>query len=143
LYTILIERSTVLLVSDSGAESPTLSALRVCGVQSCAVVSCDPDAALKYLEGFGAHSSRETAGPQLVILETAVTSPDCCEFLQAAREKIKVPAVVLARRVDDRAARECYLAGANSVIEVDGADLTKVVTTTLRYWLNLNRCAGK
>jgi len=125
----------------------TVAALNACG-QRATLCLHDGTDALDYLHGINGFSGRDTADqPRLVLLDLKLVKVHGLEVLRRMRGEPcsrNVPVVVLSGTDDQQALRECYDAGANSVVRktVDYSELTRKIRGIFEFWLNVNQENG-
>ena len=120
-----------------------VAALKACGQRDILCLH-DGTEAIDYLHGTNRFSGRDVRHqPRLVLLDLKLVRVHGLEVLRKMRAvpaTHDVPVVVLSGTDDQQALRECYEAGANSVVRktVDYAELTRKIHGIFEFWLNIN-----
>ncbi|HWI19346.1 MAG TPA: response regulator [Vicinamibacterales bacterium] len=140
-----ISPRTILLVEDNpDDEELTLRALARNNIGNQVVVVRDGQEAVDWLEGKGAHASRDPHDvPALVLLDLKLPKIDGLEVLRRLRSNPQtaiVPVVILTSSKEDRDRANGYLGGANSYVQkpVDFSSFVDAVRQLGMYWLMLN-----
>lgn len=144
----LAHKLDVLLVDDDPdyCELAT-AALRDCGQKYLLCVH-DGQQALDYLRGEGNWQGRDTASqPRLVLLDLKMVGLQGLEVLRRIRAEPltrDVPTVIHAGGDLQPVLRECYAAGANSVVRKTGDmdDLSRKLQGIFSFWLDANEPNG-
>lgn len=120
-----------------------VAALNACGQHKTLCLHDGKDA-LDYLHGTNNFDGRDvTQQPRLVLLDLKLVGINGLEVLKGIRAEPSsrnVAVVVLSGTDDQRALRECYDAGANSVVRktVDYGELTRKIRGIFEFWLNVS-----
>ena len=134
----------VLVIDDDPdyCELATL-ALAACGQRSVLCLHDGTDA-IDYMHGKGKYSERDPRSqPRLLLLDLKLVKMHGLEVLRQLRAlplTRAVPVVVLSATDDQDALRECYDAGANSVVRKtsDPVELERKMRGIFQFWLNVN-----
>jgi CheY-like chemotaxis protein len=139
-----MQGKTILLVEDNpDHEALTLRALRKSNIMNEIVVMHDGQEALDYLLMQGAHATRVTPQPTLILLDLKLPRVDGLEVLKRlkadARTRV-IPVVILTSSKEEHDLVEGYSLGANSYIRkpVDFTQFAEAVRNLGLYWLVLN-----
>ena len=134
----------VLVVDDDPAYCElAVAALNACGQHNTLCVHDGTDA-LDFLHGRNEHSGRDVQHqPRLVLLDLKLVKVHGLEVIRAIRAQActrNLPVVVLSGTDDQQVLRECYDAGANSVVSktIDYGELTRKIRGIFEFWLNVN-----
>ncbi len=120
-----------------------VAALAACGQRKVLCVH-DGDDALDYLQGRGEYKGRDVnSQPRLVLLDLKLVKVHGLEVLtqlRGQRATTEVPVVVLSGSDDQALLRQCYDAGANSVVRktMDSTELERKMRGIFEFWLNVN-----
>lgn len=120
-----------------------VAALAACGQRKVLCVHDGTDA-LDYLQGQGKYKGRNVnSQPRLVLLDLKLAKVHGLEVLtqlRAQRATTEVPVVVLSGSDDQALLRQCYDAGANSVVRktMDSTELERKMRGIFEFWLNVN-----
>lgn len=140
-----ISPRTILLVEDNpDDEELTLRALARNNIGNQVVVVRDGQEAIDWLEGTGAHASRDPHEvPALILLDLKLPKIDGLEVLRRLRANPHtsiVPVVILTSSREDRDRASGYYGGANSYVQkpVDFSSFVDAVRQLGLYWLMLN-----
>lgn len=140
-----IAARTILLVEDNpDDEELTLRALARNNIGNKVVVVRDGQEAIDFLEGTGAHASRDPNDvPALILLDLKLPKVDGLEVLKRLRANSRtaiVPVVILTSSKEDRDRSNGYYGGANSYVQkpVDFTAFVDAVRQLGMYWLMLN-----
>lgn len=134
----------ILLIEDNDDDVVlTLRALKKNNIRNPVVVARDGVEALDYLFGTGKYEGRETARPQVILLDLKLPKVDGHEVLRKIRgdERTKMlPVVILTSSREQRDLVEGYSLGCNSYIRkpVDFQQFTEAVRQLGLYWIVLN-----
>jgi CheY-like chemotaxis protein len=120
-----------------------VSALHTCGQRNVMCVHDGSDG-LDYLHGANTYRGRDLKDqPRLVLLDLKMVRVHGLEVLKSMRAQphsASVPVVVLSATDDQSALRECYGAGANSVVRKtsDADEFVRKMRGIFEFWLNVN-----
>jgi two-component system response regulator len=134
----------ILLVEDNpDDEALTLRALRKNNIRNEVVVAHDGAEALDYLFGTGSYAGRETATPQVVLLDLKLPKIDGLEVLRRIRAdtaRALLPVVILTSSKEEQDLASGYRLGCNSYVRkpVDFEQFIEAARQLGLYWLVLN-----
>lgn len=120
-----------------------VAALNACGQRNTLCLHDGKDA-LDFLRGANRYEGRDMrTQPRLVLLDLRLVKVHGLEVLEQMRADPvlhNIPVVVLSGTDDQHALRECYDAGANSVVRktVDYDELKRKIAGIFEFWLNIN-----
>ena len=139
------ELKPILLVEDNPKDLElTLAALEQSQLANEVVVVRDGEEAIDFLYRRGAHESRNTSDPAVVLLDLKLPKVDGIEVLRrikGSRHTKAIPVVVLTSSREERDVVETYNLGVNSYIvkPVDFEQFTEAVRQLGLYWVLLNQ----
>ena len=140
----MTQKIDVLVVDDDPDYCElAVAALKACGQRHVLCLHDGTDA-IDYLRGANRFSGRDVrAQPRLVLLDLKLVRMHGLEVLRAMRADAAardVPVVVMSATDDQKSLRECYEAGANSVVRktVDYTELIRKLKGIFEFWLNIN-----
>lgn len=139
-----IAKSILLVEDNPDDEELTLRALARNNIGNQVVVVRDGQEAIDWLEGIGAHDSRDPQDvPALILLDLKLPKIDGLEVLRRLRANPRtaiVPVVILTSSKEDRDRASGYYGGANSYVQkpVDFTAFVDAVRQLGMYWLMLN-----
>jgi len=134
----------ILLVEDNPDDVDlTLRALRQNQVKNEVVVARSGEEALDYLFARGSYKDRDTALPQIILLDLNLPRTDGLEVLRQIRGDQRtrlLPVVVLTSSKEESDLAESYGKGCNSYVQkpVDFKHFAETAKQLSRYWLDLN-----
>ncbi|MBE7467430.1 MAG: response regulator [Planctomycetes bacterium] len=141
----MVAEKIILLVEDNQAdEELTLRALARNNILNRVIVARDGVEALDYLQGSGAHASKDRSQmPAVVLLDLKLPKIDGLEVLRRVRadERIKLlPVVILTSSKEESDLIAGYSLGANSYIRkpVSFEKFSEAVRHLGMYWLLMN-----
>ena len=140
----MLTNTDVLVVDDDSDYCElAVAALHACGQRNTLCLHDGTDA-LDYLHGRNRFGKRDVRfQPRLVLLDLKLVKVHGLEVIKRLRAEPcsrNVPVVVLSGTDDQQTLRECYDAGANSVVRktVDYSELTRKMSGIFEFWLNVN-----
>ncbi len=141
------ELKPILLVEDNPKDLElTLAALEQSQLANEVVVVRDGEEAIDFLYRRGAHESRNTSDPAVVLLDLKLPKVDGLEVLRAIRDDERtssLPVVVLTTSNEERDIVESYRLGANSFVRkpVTFGQFVEATKVLGIYWLLVNEPA--
>lgn len=142
-----MHNTVILLVEDNpDDEALTLRALKKNNIKNDVVIARDGREALDYLFGEGTYAGRDTAIPQVILLDLKLPKVDGFDVLRAMRNDERtrlLPVVILTSSNEERDRINGYGLGANSYVRkpVEFGEFIEAVRQLGLYWLVLNQNA--